>query len=90
MERKLVLKSCLKRDRWGLLEMYILLTDDIVELDMCTEYWNLDKCREKLSPTINIKLDHERYHHLFFFLLMARCPVSNNRSRELPLIRNIY
>ena len=84
MERKLVLEACLRRGSWGLLEMYILLTDDIVEFDvhptsgMWDDLDNLVTAREQLASAIGIKLDYKQYSDLFLLLLMVKCPVSNN------------
>ena len=61
-ERKLVLESCLKHFDCGLLEMYVLLTDDIVEIDLCS--WSsrdLDTWREKLTPAVDIKLPYRKH-----------------------------
>ena len=79
MERKFVMESCLKSGTWGLLEMFILLTDDIVKLDdhSCQSWEDPDTMHRQLATAINIRLDHKRHHDLFLSLLMARCPVSN-------------
>ena len=78
MERKLILESCLKCDSWGLLEMYTLLTEDIVEFEMISDDWNLDSLSEQLSPVIDIKLNYKnkQNQHLLLSLLIAKCPVS--------------
>ena len=84
MERKLVLESCLRRGSWGLLEMYILLTDDIVEFDVhpIKSVWedldDLVTAREQFSPAIDIKLDYKEHGDFLLSLLMVKCPVSNN------------
>ena len=84
MERKLVLESCLRRGSWGLLEMYILLTDDIVDFDdyptrvMWDDLDDLDRVHEQLAPAIDIKLYYEHHSDLLLSLLMVKCPVSNN------------
>ena len=80
MERKLVLESCLKHKTWGLLEMSVLLTSDIVEIDMTSKDLNLDTWREQMAD-IDIKLKYEKHQDLFFSLLRARCPVSNRRKK---------
>ena len=78
MEKKLILQSCLTSRSWGLLEMYILLTDDVIEFDdMSAECLNLEALREQESLTFDIKLDILQHEHLFLSLLMARCPVSS-------------
>ena len=73
VERKLVLESCLQNGEWGVLEMYILLTDEILEFDE----WALESVYEQAPLTFDIKLDILQHEHLFFSLLMARCPVSS-------------
>ena len=83
MERKLLLKSCLKSRSWGLLEMYIFLTDDIVEFDdVRVEDFDLETLREQESLLFDLKLDIIQHEDLFFSLLMARCPVSNSISEN--------
>ena len=83
MERRLVLESCLRRGSWGLLEMYILLTDDVIDFDVhptaveCENLDDLDILREQLSPAIDIKFHYKQYGDLFLFLLMTKCPVSH-------------
>ena len=74
MERKLVLKLCLERKTWKLLEMYILLTDDIVKFDMRYVDWRRDMLGQLNMRAADIKLPHKQ--HLIFPLLIARCPVS--------------
>ena len=89
MERKLILESCLRSGRWGLLEMYILLTDDVVEINLEHSQamkTSLELLRELLSPAVDIKLDYRKHQDLILSLLIARCPVSNNISREIPII----
>ena len=83
MERKIVLKSCLRRDSWGLLEMFILLTDDVIDFyvrsrNQQEDLDDLNAVREKLAPAIDIKLHYEQYSDLLLSLLMVKCPVSNN------------
>ena len=84
MERDFVLKSCLRRGSWGLLEMFMLLTDDIVDFDvhptrgMWEDLDDLDRVHEQLAPAIDIKLHYEQYSDLLLSLLMVKCPVSNN------------
>ena len=78
MERRLLLESCLKSRSWGLLEMYILLTDDVSEFDdVRAEAWDLEALREEESLTFDIKLDVIDYEDLFLSLLMTRCSVSS-------------
>ena len=82
MERKLILNSCLKFGKWRLLEMFILLTDDIVEfdVDICVkedDMDELDRTREAMAPDIDIRLHYKQHGDLFLSLLRARCPVSN-------------
>ena len=74
MERKLVLELCLKRRTWKLVEMYILLTDDIVEFDMSYVDWRMDILRQQYNPAADIKLPPNQ--HLILPLLRAKCPVS--------------
>ena len=93
MERKLVRESCLRSGRWGLLEMYILLTDDVGEINLVhnrTKKTSLELLRELLSPDVDIKLDYRKHQDLILSLLIARCPVSNNISREIPIIKNLF
>ena len=77
MERKLVLESCLANGSWGFLDMYVLLTNDIVEFDVSIEAIDLER-RRKLtwSPAIDIKLNHKQHEDLFLSFLRDRCPVS--------------
>ena len=90
-ERKLVLESCLRCKAWGLLEMYVLLTDDVVELDQRHEDWNLpvDTVKELNShlPVNKIKLPYIQYPDLFLSLLIARCPVSNHTCTSRSALR---
>ena len=85
MERKLILESCLRSGAWGLLEMYILLTDDIVDLHVRRSgVWdNVDMMREQLAPAVDIKLNYTQHQDLFLSLLRARCPVGNTCSVTL-------
>ena len=84
MERKLVLESCLTSGRWGLLEMWILLTDDIVEFDGGRrKYGNLEAFWKKVTPAIDIKLDYREHHDLFLLLLTVKCPVSSNIGNKV-------
>ena len=76
MEGKLVLELCLKRRTWKLVEMYILLTDDIVEIDMRHVDWRLDVFR-----AAGIKLPQNQQWILP--LLKAKCPVSNSRNNMI-------
>ena len=77
MEKKLVWESCLKYDSWGLLEMHILLTDDIVEFGMR----DVEMMREvKMSKVIDIKLPYRQHEDLVLRFLMSRCPVSNTNN----------
>ena len=80
MERKLILESCLRHGRWGLLEMYILLTDDVVDFDVHPfGLWtDLDRIYEQLTPVIDIKLYYKQHADLLLSLLMVKCSVSNN------------
>ena len=86
LERNFTLEMCFKRGTFGLLEMYILLTDGIAELYVggCGDGDFLDRTREQLFPAVDIKLPHKQHEDLFLSILMARCPV----SREYPLIIN--
>ena len=82
-ERKLVLESCLRYGSWGLLEMYILLTDHTVEFDVVEpRIWNLDAVLEQLSPTMDIKLDYMEHQDLLLSLLVTRSPVSNSITKD--------
>ena len=92
MERKLVRESCLRSGRWGLLEMYILLTDDVVEISVLhkrTMKMSLEEMRELLAADVDIKLDYRKHQDLILSLLIARCPVSNHISREIPIIKEL-
>ena len=81
MERNLVLESCLANDSWGLLDMYVILTDDIVEFDMRIESWDLERRREiTWSPAIDIKLNHKQHEDLVLSFLRDRCPVSIRKN----------
>ena len=77
MERKLVLESCWAGDSWGLLDMYVLLTDDIVEFGMGSGLIDLARKQELTwSPATDIKLNHKQHEELVVSLLISRCPVS--------------
>ena len=76
MERKLVWESCFNCGAWGLLEMHILLTDDIVEFGLVGD---VDKSREVLmTPAMYIQLPYINHEDLLLSFLMVRCPVSNH------------
>ena len=92
MERKLVRESCLRSGRWGLLEMYILLIDDVVEISVLhkrTMKMSLEEMRELLAADVDIKLDYRKHQDLILSLLIARCPVSNHISRKIPIIKEL-
>ena len=78
MERKFVLESCLKSGFWGILEMYILLTDEMVEFEMPSDckVWDLDTLRVCLSPLPGVRLNYKRQLDTLITLLRIRCPVS--------------
>ena len=83
MERKLILESCLRHGTWGLLEMYTLLTYDVVDFDvhpfgLWTDLEDLDRIYEQLTPVVDIKLHYKQHADLLLSLLMDKCPVSNN------------
>ena len=84
MERKLVLE-CLKKDEYDVLEMYILLTNDIVELDVRPSHSHLDTILKRFCSEFNKTYNYEQYEYLLLTLLKTRCPVSISISRELPL-----
>ena len=77
MERKLVLESSLLAGSWGLLELYILLTDDIVELDIIPHDLDLHVYSKLRSYTVDIDVQHE---DLLIPLLIARCSVSRPKG----------
>ena len=79
MERKLVMESYLKCKIWKLVEMYILLTDDIVELDMRYVNWTLDVLPKQLTASSD-KDRYKQHQDLSLRLLIAKCPVSNITS----------
>ena len=90
MERKLVLQSCLKSVAWGLVEMSILLTDDIVEFDMLSEDWGLlDMQWQHSAPEIDVKLDYLDHSDMLIPLLIAKCPVSNGIRTMTKTMKNI-
>ena len=89
MERNLVLQSNLTSDTWGLLEMYILLTDDIVEFNLPGRVLHTCKLRTNLISVIDMKLNCKTHQDLFLSLLIAKCPVSIS-FLKLSLIRNIH
>ena len=76
MKRKLVLQSCMNNVSWGLLEMSILLTDDIVDFDMLFWVWDLDSECNQFLPDIDIKLKNYEHQDLIIPLLIAKCPES--------------
>ena len=81
MERKFVLESGLASGRWGLLELCILLTNDVVEFDGGRrKYDYLETFREKLSPAIDIKLHYRKHFDLFLTLLRIKCTISSSIS----------
>ena len=77
MERKLVMESCFKTFSWGLVEMSILLTSDVVEFDMLSGCMNLEGERRQFLPDFDVKLDYYDHEELLVPLLIAKCPVSN-------------
>ena len=77
IERKLVLQSCMRSQLWGLLEMSILLTDDIVEFNMLSMEWYLDWACKQLNSNVDVKLYYRKHGDWLVSLLTARCPVSN-------------
>ena len=84
IERRLVLESCFRRGSWGLLEMCILLTDDVVDFKVLPlQLWNdhgdldINVVHKQLAPAVDIKLDYKEHTDLLLSLLMVKCPVSN-------------
>ena len=77
MERKLVLESSLLAGSWGLLELYILLIDDIVELDKIPDDLDVHVNRRLRNYTVAIDVQHK---DLLIPLLIARCPVSRPKG----------
>ena len=84
MERKLVLES-LEYEILDLLEMYILLTDDIVEFDVRPGRCNLDTVRKRFCSDYHKTYTYKQHENLLLTLLKTRCPVSTSISNELPL-----
>ena len=84
MERKLVLK-CLNNDLISPEEMYLLLTDDIVEFDLHSDLWHMDTMSKQSSSPFGHKYSRSKHEYVLLSLLKARCPVSNSISRELNL-----
>ena len=76
MERKLVMTSCFTTSSWGLVEMSLLLTDDVVGFDMLSDGWDVDRECRKYVPDIDLKLDYYDHEELLVPLLIAKCPVS--------------
>ena len=76
MERNLLLQSCLKCVEWGIVEMSILLSDDIVEFILPSESDSEDLI-DIHAPKIDVKLKYLHHSDLFIPLLIAKCPVSN-------------
>ena len=58
MERNLLLQSCLKGVAWGIEEMSILLSDDIIEFGMPLES-DLEDLIDIQAPKIDVKFDYE-------------------------------
>ena len=77
MERKLVRELCWK---WRLLEMYILLTDDIVEFDMGDVDLSPGASLKQLAAVSDKHLDYKQHQDWFLLLLIAKCPVSSRTS----------
>ena len=77
MERKLILESPLLAGSWGLLELYILLTDDIVELDV--DPYDLDLHIYSMLRNCTVAIDVQHLD-LLISLLIAKCPVSRSKS----------
>ena len=69
MERRLLIESCLRLDKWGILEMFVLLTEDIVVFEE-HQSWDLDVIREQLCPTTEMKLNNKTLQHLLLSLLV--------------------
>ena len=87
MEKKLVMESCLRSHRWGLQEMHLLLTEDIVEFDVncsCFERntsFGLSTINNRQPLNIKchgnqLKCHGNQQQDLLLSLLIARCPVS--------------
>ena len=76
MERKLVLESCFRSCSFRLLEMYILLTDDVIEFNMISEHLHLDMKLEQLTLAFDVKLEDYEQEGWLITLLIAKCPVS--------------
>ena len=90
MERKLVLESCLASGTWGLVEMFILLTVDTVEIDVPLEMTQYTSTlRNQMIPATDIKLKYKKHQDLFLSLLIAKCPVSICISNKHSVIRNM-
>ena len=70
------MESCFTTSSWGLVEMSILLTGDVVEFDMLSEGWDIDRECRKYVPDIDLKLDYYDHEELLVPLLIAKCPVS--------------
>ena len=76
MERKFVINSCLKRGTWGLLELYTLLTDDIVNFNMRPEGFYWDVLNKQVTAAGDKNVDYKQHPDLCLSLLIAKCPVS--------------
>ena len=74
MERKLVLQHCLYNQDWSLLELYGLLTDDIIALDVSGG--RDTGCHQMQTFDDDAKFRYHKYPNLLLTLVRARCPVS--------------
>ena len=77
MQRKFILKTCLRRGSWGVLEMFILLTDDIIDFDMTRhETWDMDTSYDQLTSVEDIYFNYSQRLDSLLSLLTIKCPVS--------------
>ena len=89
MERNLVRQAGFRSETWGLVEMSVLLTDDIIEFDMLSDKfvnfdilsgdWDrhvLDMQWRYFAPDDDVRLDYIEHGDWLITLLIAKCPVS--------------
>ena len=102
MEKNLLLQDCIQSDTWGSLEMYMLLTERVLQIDANSRQFNScgmpvvdvymkynqtfiqksDRLYQGIFETpLDMKFPSQDYPDLTLRLLMAKCPVSKQRSR---------
>ena len=69
---------------WGLLDMFVLLSEDIVTFDVNTQ----KPIFQEMETNISSKFPHHEHGDLLLELLRVKCPVSNCLKIEIANPRN--